>query len=138
MKDKLVVVLDGSVYRIQWQFVDDTFGLDYGTTLGEESRLSVSRLELLIKRLPRTQTEREDSEHAAATLAIFKNGAHKRDNRGFYWESKSVASRVLRVVNAARREFDIWCKQQKAKTPLPDWAVKALAAKWKPPKGWEP
>jgi hypothetical protein len=26
----------------------------------------------------------------------------------------------------------------KAKKPLPDWALKATAAGWKPPAGWKP
>lgn len=48
--------------------------------------------------------------------------------RGVYlWDSRTEASRVLRVIN----------ERLKQPRDLPDWAKKALAEGWKPPKGWQ-
>jgi hypothetical protein len=49
----------------------------------------------------------------------------------FRFDSTSVAREALRAVNA-RLNLD------KANKPLPEWAKKALAEGWKPPKGWSP
>ena len=55
-----------------------------------------------------------------------------KDRDGVYtFESIRVAREAKRLVNAA-----LWNVQNKK--PLPDWAQKAIAEGWSPPKGWRP
>jgi hypothetical protein len=49
----------------------------------------------------------------------------------FAFESERHAKEALRLINAKLH----YAKQNK---PIPDWAEKALAAGWSPPKGWKP
>ena len=73
-------------------------------------------------------TDRDDWETWIAAKLARESGA-ERDSRGFHWPSAKAAAAVLRLIKAA------WKNRT---TPLPDWAQKALAAGWKPPKGWKP
>lgn len=74
-----------------------------------------------------------DQETQVAQDAITAAGlAPERDRNGAWvWGSKRQASAALKVANAAL----IAAESDK---PLPDWAQKALAHGWKPPKGWKP
>ncbi len=45
------------------------------------------------------------------------------------WESKPKAQIALRVAKAAIAALQ---------SNMPDWAAKAVAEGWKPPKGWKP
>ena len=67
-------------------------------------------------------------EHWVASKAIRSCKEVQRDPYGFYFESEALAKKALRVAKAAL----------KADKPIPEWAEKALAAGWKPPKGWKP
>lgn len=71
--------------------------------------------------------EREDWEHWAASKAVRTSAGVQFDSIGAYWESKSAAQAALRIAKEA-------LKQER---PMPDWALKALEAGWKPPKGWK-
>jgi hypothetical protein len=50
--------------------------------------------------------------------------------RNFQWERAADAKAALRAIRAALRD--------KSSKPWPEWAVKAKAAGWVPPKGWKP
>jgi hypothetical protein len=54
---------------------------------------------------------------------------------GFQWPTVSAARSALRAVNTARR---LARTQAATATPMPEWAMTALAAGWKPPRGWKP
>lgn len=58
-----------------------------------------------------------------------------RDDGGYVLGTHAAAEKFLRamraVVKAARAEY-------KSGVAWPDWALKASAAGWKPPKGWKP
>jgi len=70
--------------------------------------------------------DREDWEYWAANKAA-RDIKPKRDNRAFWWETKSEVVAALATIKLA-------LKQER---PLPDWAKQALAAGWKAPKAWK-
>lgn len=109
---KLVVECDRYLYRLAWFFPDED---DIGVYLGEEA----------------TPTDLNETRAQDASYATARACGGSRDDRGFYWESESAAKKAKTAVNAA-------IKAAEKDTPLPDWAVKALAAGWKAPKGWKP
>ena len=110
---KLVVFDDRRFWRIGWADESDVIG----TELGQSP-------EFLTEEEPK---EREHWECWAAERAAATQKP-ERDERGYYWDSERDARAVLRVVKAAL----------KAERPLPEWAVTALAAGFKAPKGWQP
>ena len=59
------------------------------------------------------------------------NYAYKDRDGVYIIESIHVARKAKRLVNAV-----LWNMQNKK--PLPDWAQKAIAEGWSPPKGWRP
>lgn len=105
---------DRYLFRIGWYFAD---GGDFGAMLGEGSVPT------------KAPSGESDWEHwmASRTAAQCKP---QRDGDGFYWESKSDARKALVAINAAIK--------LRADKPMPEWAAKALAEGWKPPKGWKP
>ena len=106
-KDRLVVHEDRHGYRIVWFLADEQ---DHGATLGEG--------------WSRCDDDDPYGDHGIATRAAKKTLGVERDERGFYWESRSVAQTALKVIKAALKN-----------KPLEDWEQKALAAGWKPPAG---
>jgi len=114
MKDKLIVVESdhGYKYRIQWYLVEED---DIGATLGEEP-------------ISKSPSKSEDWENwKANTIAASRHP--EKVLEGFYWNSRSDATAILREINLA---FKV--KEDK---PFPEWAQQALKAGWKPPKGWK-
>jgi hypothetical protein len=107
-------------WTIVW-IVDD----DEGATLGQD-RYKDSDLE---------KVQGDLWEHVAATLAVSKTEGVKFVRSDFLgghyiWESLSDAKKALRAAKAAVKD--------KRRKPWPEWAVKAQANGWKPPKGWAP
>ncbi len=102
-------------WRIAWIFDGDD-----GATLGDDVYTDRD----LAKAKP------EDWDHVAATLTASKTEGVERDQGGYYWESESNAKKAYRVVRAVLKD--------KSKKPWPEWATKAVANGWKPPKGWKP
>ncbi len=114
---KLAIFDDRRCWRITWEFGPDEEMLTAGDIfLGEEPNASGSP----------PPEERDAYEQWRANNVSYTLGAQK-DERAFYWDSKSEAAKALLIVNAA-------LKQER---PLPIWAVKATAEGWKPPKGWK-
>ena len=59
-----------------------------------------------------------------------ENGGKKKDGR-YLWPGKRAADVALRAINAGMLAWE-------AGKPLPEWAIKAAAEGWTPPKGWTP
>ena len=125
MADKLVVVEDRQAgFRIQWQLDDDMF--DTGGFLGQSKREPSNKV-------PKDQDSREYWAYEKAGFQIIKEGdqdTRGHDSTGFWWESHLEARTALtRIKAVATALMDVsW----------PEWAKTALAAGWKPPKGWKP
>lgn len=81
------------------------------------------------------QLEAEPSEPESLVWYYAEKAAQElkldRDRLGYRFETATAADRNRRLINARR-------KQLRDKRPWPDWANTALAAGWKPPKGWQP
>ena len=111
---------DGT-YRIGWYFNEDG---EYGAMLGDHRYTEVELANM---------TDRSDRECALAYFAAVKTeGAEQRQHNGMdslWWESRSSATKALRAIKAALAN---------AEHPWPEWAVKARAEGWTPPKGWKP
>lgn len=82
-----------------------------------------------------------DLEYLAVELAAAEYAEQNPDSirfshhvYGFVADTKSDMARFKRVCNTA-------LKAERAKrrdVPWPEWAIKATAEGWKPPKGWKP
>lgn len=117
-KDKLIIDSDRDGYFIAW-FISDVD--DIGATLGEETYTEAQL----------TKAKSGDWEHIKATVVAGQtSGVERHGSNGYRWESLTAAKRALRAINAA-------LKDKSGKT-WPEWAVKAKAAGWTPPKGWTP
>jgi hypothetical protein len=103
-------------WRIAW-----TFDGEEGAILGECGGYTDADL---------AKAKTDDWDHIAATVAASKTAGVERDERGYYWESRKDAQAALRACKASVKD--------KSSKPWPDWAVKAKAAGWKPPKNWKP
>ncbi len=114
MADKLVVVEEKYLYRIQWELDD---GDDLGAYLCQSEEDGVGE----------PPTERSDWEHWTASQAVRTSEGVTIDHIGARWDSQKQATAALRVAKEA-------LKQDR---PMPDWAKTALAEGWKPPKGWK-
>lgn len=112
-KDRLSIfeTRDGYVYYIGWLCWDDEFGDEEGLRLGEG------------------RGEDGLGDHHAAEEAVKDMKDGREEGGAFFWESKSGAAKALRVAKEVVKNRE---------RPLPDWAIKAIAAGWKAPKGWEP
>ena len=86
-------------------------------------------------RLGEETVTHEEAKTTAGALEFARSsyrGYIYRNQTGVYiFESMRVAKEVKRLVNAA-----LWNMQNEK--PLPDWAQKAIAEGWNPPKGWKP
>lgn len=102
-------------FRIAYYFEEDS---DFGAFLGESSTDGKDK----------APKKPEEWEHWRANKVCVDLQA-EQDNRGFYWHTKAKATAALRQIKEALKHAD---------KPLPEWAEKALAAGWKPPKGWKP
>ena len=125
MSDTLDIT-DGhhGTYRIAW-FIDG----HEGATLGDGGE-TAAQLAKKIKAATGSSSEAKSSrEYYSASLVMFATDGMKRDSRGFYWESISDAKAALKVARLAVKNCD---------HPWPDWAIKAKAAGWSPPRGWKP
>lgn len=66
---------------------------------------------------------------AELVVSQIKSGHQYVAGHLYVWERKSDAEAVRKAINAALKAD--------AET-MPEWAAKALAEGWKPPKGWKP
>lgn len=113
-KDKLVIDCDREwCWRIYWFLAEEQ---ELGACVGEGD-------EHLNEEAP---TEKEHWEYWVSAKAVYLLNP-EQDFKGFYFESKPAAQKALNVAKQAMKQD----------RPLPEWAQKALAEGWKPPKGWK-
>lgn len=118
-KDKLVIIDDNLIFRVQWEIASDDGYNDLGAVLGEDSPFKYTEERL-------KKCDPEDWENNKANIVARKTRKVKRDGKGFYWESKLDAQMALKEIKIALKN--------KSDKPMEDWEIKALAAGWKPPK----
>ncbi len=112
MADRLVVVEECHLYRIQWECDGDLGGYlcqDKKDGKGEPPKA------------------REEWEHWAASRAVRETEGVEVDATGAYWGTLKEANSALRVAKAAMKQD----------RPLPEWATTALSQGWMMPKGWK-
>ena len=106
-------------FCLGWYIPDEN---DFGAHVGEDAR-EVEKV-LATKEPPES---RADFDNWVVIVAVHKLadgvGAH-----GFYFESMKRAKEALAAANLALLSKNVW----------PDWALKAKAAGWTPPKNWVP
>ena len=121
MKDKLVTIQTArGDWQLQWYLCEED---DLGLIIGELSNRELGKKE---------PKDRDDWENwIAHKIAAESKGVYRENPKSgpFYWESKKQADTALEQIKMA------W---KNRKTPLPDWAKKALTEGWKPPHGWNP
>lgn len=119
MGEKLVVFERHYEFQIGWE-IDGDEGAMLGETLYKKNDLKTC--------------SSEDWDHVMATIVASETDGVSRSRgdytSGFVWESKRQAVDALRVIKIALKN--------KSTKPWPDWALKAKAAGWKPPKTWTP
>jgi hypothetical protein len=123
MADKVVVQDDGDLFRLVWVF--DRDGCDTGARLGE-SLYTEADID--------GEKNKGDRLHIALTLVLQKSledtgGA--RDKDSFFWETRAAAASALKMAKTQAEAL-------LAGRSWPEWAVKAKAEGWTPPKGWKP
>lgn len=136
MADKLVVEHeDYDTYRIYWWLEEDG---DLGGSVGDHES-SEERREKLLEQIRSSSPPREDDiaslECCAADLAAAKTVGAVKDWNGYRWSSKAQATQALKEIRAAVKAVRL---EMKTGRKEPDWAIKARAAGWAPPKGWTP
>jgi len=104
-----------SGFYIQWRF-EDEFGGCIGDVAGEDQDDTDARL----------------ANAAARPFAI--NGETKSTVAPFIFADQATANKAATAIRTA---FKIDAATR-AGLPWPEWAVKANAAGWKPPRGWSP
>jgi hypothetical protein len=128
-KDTLEVVEDRE-YRIKWWLSNDQ---DYGASVGEGGKLP-------------TKTKSADLEYLewyTAEMVCFRlykanpdSDTFGLDSQGFWWSSKSAATKVLSQI---RSETKVALQVKgSSESDWPEWAVTAKANGWEPPNGWKP
>jgi hypothetical protein len=103
--------------RIVWICDDGEPGANLGETIYSE------------KDLKDPNADRESLPFIAATIAASKTEGVELREGAYTWQSDAQARKALKAAKLGMKNLD---------TPWPDWAVKAKAAGWTPPKGWKP
>jgi hypothetical protein len=122
-----------SGYCVVWTVNRDE-GLEFGSaTKGTSQELELKRKayeKALSKELAqdeldllREQLEVVLADHAALPFSSGRRGGH------FVFDSRADAKKAIAAARLAIKSLE---------RPMPDWATRALAAGWKPPKGWKP
>lgn len=108
--------------RIAWYFEEEG---DYGAILGDGPVLTEEQA------LSKRDEDDADWEYYFINAVASKTKNVKTDEYGFLWETKKDAKAALSLI---KNKLEI----AKSDKKWPEWAVLALAAGWKAPKGWTP
>ena len=129
MADRLDCDWIDHYYRIYWVLAIDYYD-NTGAILGQEGGENICMN--MPKQLEKLKTSQDDREHVAITYLIYKEKLYDAlDRLGYGWSSKSSALKVLRRCRAELKSI-------RDNIPWPDWAKRAVAEGFKPPKGWKP
>jgi hypothetical protein len=107
-------IIDSAYSGVQLQCVDED---DTGAILGQSSKDGRGEAPI----------EREAYEYWRACQICRESSVPRQRGYGFFWPNASEARVTLRAIKLALLQ----------ERPLPEWAKVALAAGWKPPKGWK-
>lgn len=77
---------------------------------------------------PGAQCDYRDAVVRGARLVEFDS---RSSNGAYIWKTKRRAACAMRLACAELKSVQLGC-------PFPDWARKALAEGWKPPRRWRP
>jgi hypothetical protein len=123
MSERLAIEERGGAYRIGWYFYgDENEDEEFGLMLGDH---------IVSDGIDNRETQAAADAIAASPFRPDYPESLAKRGRAWTWESKSKAQKALAIANAAIKALN-------AKKPWPDWALKAVAAGWKAPKGWKP
>lgn len=114
----LAVVEEASTgnYHIAWFIPDDDgYGAYVGAGFPEDEKVTEDNKNEL--------WEMKTANEVARPFACCKG------SYGYEFETEKKAKQALVACNLALSSREV---------PMPDWALKAAAAGWKPPKGWKP
>jgi len=117
-------------YRIYWVSEIDIYD-NCGAILGQEGLecIRISTPKQLKKKVAYAE---DDREHTALTWLIYKEKLYDViDQLGYGWKSKRGALKTLRRCRAELKSI-------RDDAPWPEWAKRAVAEGFKPPKGWRP
>ena len=112
-----------SRFYIQWRFEDE-----FGGCIGEYEPQTSEH----VAGEDQDDTDARSANAAARPYAI--NGETKSTREAFIFADQATANKAATAIRAA---FKIDAATR-AGLPWPEWAVKANAAGWKPPRGWSP
>jgi hypothetical protein len=103
-----------------------------GATVGQECSDSVVELQARLAK----ERERETQEYLRVEIAAL---SHATEAGADYFEIDRTKGEIRAMSTSRQKELLRVCKAAaKAPGAMPEWAVKATAAGWKPPKGWKP
>ncbi len=122
-RDRIVIEARTSYgpYYLQWIIDDDT-----GAEVGDH-RKTVTEKDLKDAiDADNGDFEFLKGEMTAATLGLDRPHPH----RGYEFETVTAAKKALAAINVGIKD--------KSSKPWPEWALKAKAAGWAPPKKWSP
>jgi hypothetical protein len=125
MTERLDIDERGGKYRIGW--FDEENDLEGDLCIGETLCHTGPQM---------SEKDRDEvDEHNFISKTLKTQCAPEgNDERGFYWYDFGDAKHALALAKQLRRQW----KDQRKNRPWPDWAKKAAAAGWKPPKTWKP
>jgi len=117
-KPVLTITEENFGWQIAWYFFDTE---DLGAVLGDDEYMEAQL----------ATVDPIDRDHALATItARATKGVQRRTHHGYFWDTRSEATAALAIIK-------VTLKTDKG-APWPEWAIKAKAAGWKPPKNWKP
>ena len=107
---------------------------DFGAQVGEGGLSQGAVDDKLLH--ARRAGDQGDTEYWAVESCVASDVAIQRDERGYFWESATVATKALRAARAVLKMERLRVKNKE--TPWPEWALQAKAAGWTAPKNWKP
>lgn len=117
------------VWAIAWEDDEGYEGLYVGDLSGDEADIALQKRALQEADEELRADIRSNLECAVVQQAVRELSKTFVDGNVFLFETQSSATAALRVAKTALKNIDV---------PMPSWATQALAAGWKPPKGWKP
>ncbi len=103
-----------------------------GACVGQECRDGVKKL---TERLAKA-THKDELEYLRVEIAALQ---HARASRSGEFEISTSRGEIRAESRKGQGELMRVCKAAlQVANPMPDWALTATAAGWKPPKGWKP